>query len=196
MSMLLNIPNILTLGRILAVPLFLSLLVEGEHDAALIIFFLAGLTDGIDGLIARMYDLRTELGAHLDPLADKLLVVSAFIALTIGGDMPRPLMIVVLTRDVVILGGYLLTAAVVGTPMKMAPSISGKLTTFTQLLSITLVLLSLAEWWAAPRLFLLGVFWLTAGASLVSGGGYVVRGLTYYQESVLAEGSPDHTDEQ
>jgi cardiolipin synthase len=118
MSMLLNIPNILTLGRILAVPLFLSLLVEGEHDAALIIFFLAGLTDGIDGLIARMYDLRTELGAHLDPLADKLLVVSAFIALTIGGDMPRPLMIVVLTRDVVILGGYLLTAAVVGTPMK------------------------------------------------------------------------------
>lgn len=187
---ILNIPNVLTLGRILAVPVFLSLLVEGEHDAALIIFFLAGLTDGIDGLIARMYDLRTELGAHLDPLADKLLVVSAFIALTIDGAMPRPLMIVVLTRDVLILGGYLMTAAVVGTPMKMAPSISGKLTTFSQLLSITLVLLSLADWWIAPPVFLVGVFWLTAIASFVSGSGYVIRGLNYYQESLQNGGVP------
>jgi cardiolipin synthase len=181
---LLNVPNTLTLLRILAVPLFLSLLVEGKHQAALIVFIAAGVTDGIDGLIARMYDLRTEIGAHLDPLADKLLVVSAFIALTIQGAMPRPLMIVVLTRDVVILGGYLMTAAVVGKPMEMAPSIAGKLTTFTQLLSITLVLFGLADWWQVAPTALNALFVTTAAASFVSGSGYVLRGLQYYQNSV------------
>ena len=140
-----NIPNILTLARILAVPLFLSLLVEGENNAALTIFLAAGVTDAVDGMIARMWNMRTELGAHMDPLADKLLVVSSFIALGIMGMVPRPLMIVVITRDVVILGGFLLTAAVVGKSMEMKPSISGKLTTFTQLLSVTLVLINLAK---------------------------------------------------
>jgi cardiolipin synthase len=180
----LNIPNTLTLLRILAVPLFLSLLVEGEHQAALVVFIAAGVTDGVDGLIARMYDMRTEIGAHLDPLADKLLVISAFIALTILGAMPQTLMIVVLTRDVLILGGYLMTAAVVGKPMEMAPSIAGKLTTFTQLLSITLVLFGLAGWWTVSPFALNAVFFTTTIASFVSGSGYVLRGLTYYQNSV------------
>lgn len=181
---MLNVPNTLTLLRILAVPLFLSLLVEGEHSLALCVFIAAGITDGIDGLIARMYDLRTEIGAHLDPLADKLLVISAFIALTIKGAMPQTLMIVVLTRDVLILGGYLMTAAVVGKPMEMAPSIAGKLTTFTQLLSITLVLFGLAEWWSVSSTTLSIVFASTTIASFVSGSGYVIRGLKYYQASL------------
>lgn len=179
--MILNIPNALTLARILAVPLFLSLLVEGEYQLALIVYLLAGVTDAVDGMIARLWDMRTELGAHMDPLADKLLVISSFIALGIEGTMPRPLMIIVITRDVVILGGFLLTAALVGRSMEMSPSIWGKLTTFTQLLSVTLVLVDMARWWNVPTLALNAVFVTTGVVSFVSGSDYVVRGLRWYQ---------------
>ncbi len=181
---MLNIPNALTLLRILAVPVFLSLLVEGEAQFALIVFILAGITDAVDGAIARMYDMRTELGAHLDPLADKLLVVSSFIALGIQGAVPLPLMIVVLTRDAVILGGYLFTAAVVGQAMAMAPSIWGKLTTFTQLGTMTLVLLKLAGWWSAPEGLMFVIFVLTGIASFISGGDYFFKGMRYYLASL------------
>lgn len=180
---LFNIPNILTLLRILAVPLFLSLLVEGENNLALIVFLAAGLTDAIDGMIARMWNLRTELGAHMDPLADKLLVVSSFIALGIMGAVPRPLMIVVILRDVIILGGFLLTAALTGKSMEMNPSMAGKLTTFTQLLSVTCVLVDLAQWFDVPTGALNGIFVATAVASVVSGGGYVLRGMKWFSTS-------------
>jgi cardiolipin synthase len=180
---LLNIPNVLTLLRILAVPLFLSLLVEGENDWALVVFIAAGVTDGIDGMIARMWRQRTELGAHMDPLADKLLVVSSFIALGVMGLVPRPLMIVVITRDVVILGGFLLTAALVGKSMEMSPSIWGKLTTFTQLLSVTLALVDLAQWIDVPSTVLNMVYIATGVASIVSGSGYVLRGMKWFAAS-------------
>jgi cardiolipin synthase len=184
---LLNIPNVLTLLRILAVPLFLSRLVEGENDWALVIFIAAGVTDGIDGMIARMWRQRTELGAHMDPLADKLLVVSSFIALGVMGLVPRPLMIVVITRDVVILGGFLLTAALVGKSMEMSPSIRGKLTTFTQLLSVTLALVDLAQWVDVPTTVLNIVYIATGVASIVSGSGYVLRGMKWF----AASGEPE-----
>jgi cardiolipin synthase len=184
---LLNIPNVLTLLRILAVPLFLSLLVEGENDWALVVFIAAGVTDGIDGMVARMWRQRTELGAHMDPLADKLLVVSSFIALGVMGLVPRPLMIVVITRDVVILGGFLLTAALVGKSMEMSPSIWGKLTTFTQLLSVTLALVDLAQWVDVPTTVLNIVYIATGVASIVSGSGYVLRGMKWF----AASGEPE-----
>jgi cardiolipin synthase len=178
-----NIPNVLTLARILAVPLFLSLLVEGENDAALGVFVAAGITDAVDGMVARMWHQRTELGAHMDPLADKLLVVSSFIALGIMGLVPRPLMIVVITRDVVILGGFLLTAALVGKSMEMSPSVSGKLTTFTQLLSVTLALVDLAQWVDVPTVVLNAVYIATGVTSIISGSGYVLRGMKWYAAS-------------
>ncbi len=180
---LFNVPNILTLLRILSVPLFLSLLVEGENNLALVVFIGAGVTDAVDGMIARMWHLRTELGAHMDPLADKLLVVSSFIALGIMGAVPRPLMIVVILRDVIILGGFLMTAALTGKTMEMNPSLAGKLTTFTQLLSVTLVLVDLAQWFDVPPTVLNGVFFATAIASFVSGGGYVLRGMKWFSTS-------------
>jgi cardiolipin synthase (CMP-forming) len=182
-TQLINIPNVLTLARILAVPLFLSLLVEGENDAALTVFIAAGLTDAIDGMIARMWRMKTQLGAHMDPLADKLLVVSSFIALGIMGLVPRPLMIVVIMRDVIILGGFLLTAALVGKSMEMAPSLWGKATTFTQLLSVTLVLIDLAQWFDVPTTVLQVVFVATGITSFVSGTGYVIRGMRWFAAS-------------
>ena len=179
---MLNVPNALTLLRILAVPLFLSALAEGQNTMALVVFIAAGVTDGIDGFIARMYDLRTELGAHLDPLADKMLVLSAFIALGLLDAIPLPLMIIVIMRDIVILGGFLLTAAIVGKSMEMDPSIAGKLTTFTQLLSITLVLVDRAALWRAPEMPLAALFVVTGLCCFWSGAGYVVRGIGFYNE--------------
>jgi phosphatidylglycerophosphate synthase len=99
------------------------------------------------------------------------------------GLVPRPLMIVVITRDVVILGGFLLTAALVGKSMEMAPSIWGKLTTFTQLLSVTLALVDLAQWIDVPSVVLNTVYIATGVTSIVSGAGYVLRGMAWYAAS-------------
>jgi len=179
----LNVPNLLTLLRILSVPVYLSLLVDGSYRTALLVFAVAGLTDALDGAIARLTDSRTELGAHLDPLADKLLLVSSFIALSILGLMPVQLMIIVIVRDVVILGGVILTSVVLGGTPGMSPSVSGKVTTFLQLLTVALVLIDVAEVLEIDEVLLWVVYAATAVACFVSGAGYVVAGSRIYQSA-------------
>jgi cardiolipin synthase len=178
----LNIPNTITLLRIVAVPFFLSLLAEGSYKAALVVFLVTGLSDGIDGAIARLTNTRTELGAHLDPLADKLLLVSSFITLGVLELVPIQLMITVILRDIVILGGYVGNAVVTGRPMEMRPSLWGKLTTFLQILSVTVVLFRLAEVVTVPPVALAVLFSLTAAACFVSGAGYVIDGIRWYNQ--------------
>lgn len=179
---MLNIANTITLLRIVAVPIFLSLLVDGSYRAALAVFVAAGLSDGIDGAIARLTDSRTELGAHLDPLADKLLLVSSFITLGILEHVPVQLMITVIMRDIVILGGYVTSAVVTGQPMEMRPSVWGKGTTFLQILSVTLVLVGLAGLIKIAPVVLATTFSLTAIACFVSGAGYVIDGIRWYNQ--------------
>ena len=188
---MLNIPNTITLLRIVAVPFFLSLLVDGAYRAAFLVFLAAGLSDGLDGAIARLTNARTELGAHLDPLADKLLLVSSFVALGVLGFVPTQLMITVIMRDVVILGGYMTTAVVTGRPMEMRPSLWGKLTTFLQIASVTVVLMQLAELVDIGS-FALGIlFGVTAVSCFVSGAGYVIDGIKWYnQVTAEAEAKP------
>ncbi len=178
----LNLANTITLLRILAVPLFLSALADGTYNMAVIVFVAAGVSDGIDGAVARLTNTRTELGAHLDPLADKLLLISAFIALGILDAVPRSLMITVIVRDAVILGGYLTTAVVTGQPMEMRPSFWGKATTFFQISSVGIVLLGQAEWLSVGTPVLLVFFIATGLLNFISGGGYVLDGLQYYQD--------------
>jgi len=182
----LNIPNTITLLRIVAVPFFLSLLVDGAYRAAFLVFVAAGLSDGIDGAIARLTNARTELGAHLDPLADKLLLVSSFVALGVLGFVPTQLMITVIMRDIVILGGYVTTAVVTGRPMEMRPSLWGKLTTFLQISSVTIVLMQKAELVSISSVTLGVLFGVTAAACFVSGAGYVIDGIKWYNQ-VTAE---------
>lgn len=177
---MLNIPNTITLLRIVAVPFFLSLLVEGSYQAALIVFIVTGLSDGVDGAIARLTNTRTELGAHLDPLADKLLLVSSFIALGVLDLVPIQLMITVILRDIVILGGYITNAVVTGHPMEMKPSLWGKLTTFLQIASVTVVLARLAELVELSPPLLAGLYSVTAAACFISGAGYVIEGIRWY----------------
>jgi len=177
----LNVPNTITLLRIFAVPVFLSLLADGDYQVAVIVFIVAGLTDAVDGAVARLTDSKTELGAHLDPLADKLLLVSAFITLGILGAVPVQLMITVIVRDTVILGGFVLSAIVVGQSIRVAPSVWGKLTTFAQIVTVSLVLVSLAEWLPVPPLLLSVLFLATAFLTFASGIDYVVYGVRWYQ---------------
>src|SRR5580700_3295003 len=95
---LLNLPNSLTLLRLFSIPLFLGLLGYRHYRAALWIFGFAALTDSLDGTVARWFDAKTELGAFLDPFADKLMLVSAFVVLTIDGELPGYLLSVVMIR--------------------------------------------------------------------------------------------------
>src|ERR1700722_6132144 len=111
---LLNLPNALTLARIFSIPFFLALLSKQRYTAALYLFGLAALTDGLDDAVARLFDMRTEIGAYLDPFADKLLLISAFVVLTIEESIPGWLLGVVLIRDIVIVSGYFMFAFFTG----------------------------------------------------------------------------------
>src|SRR5271167_228978 len=122
LGQLLNFPNVLTLLRILSIPFFLALLSKHRYTYALYVFGLAALTDGLDGTVARWFDMRTEIGAYLDPFADKLLLVSAFVVLTLEDSFPGWLLGVVLIRDIVIVSGYFMFAFFTGERPPMRPT--------------------------------------------------------------------------
>ena len=116
-----QIPNLLTLLRIAACPVLVLLLSDRSYDTAILLFLAAGITDGLDGYIAKRYDCVSSLGAILDPIADKLLIASAYIMLAILQDIPFWLLIVVMFRDLVIVVGYLVLV-VMGDEIPMNPS--------------------------------------------------------------------------
>ena len=98
-----NIPNFITLGRVILVPVVFWLLVSGQTEMAFVVFVVAGISDAVDGFLAKRFGWATELGAYLDPLADKLLIVSIYIALAVAREIPSWLVIAVVSRDVLIL---------------------------------------------------------------------------------------------
>jgi cardiolipin synthase len=144
-----NLPNALTLMRVLLIPLFVILIINKIFGWALVSFAVAGITDAIDGLIARVTGQRTELGAYLDPIADKLLLSSAFVTLAIIELIPSWLTVIVVTRDIIILIGFLMFFLTNHRP-KMGPSLVSKITTFFQISTILLFLVS--EYYSIPRL--------------------------------------------
>lgn len=188
----LTLPNGLTLFRFLLIPFFLSELIQGRRSAALLIFLLASLTDLLDGFVARTWNVRTTLGRIIDPAADKLLLVSAFIFMTFPRfsqpfSMPVWLTATVMARDSLIALGALILFIWKG--MKnFSPSLPGKICTFLQAITVLLVLAAnaLAEQQFFHRdlmekVFSLQVqslfFWLTFGSTIVSGIHYTAFGL-------------------
>jgi cardiolipin synthase len=139
---LLSIPNLITLARILSVPVMVWAIVTGWMLAAFLLFLAAGVSDAIDGYLAKRFGMTSELGAYLDPLADKALIVSIYVTLGISGDMPRWLVILVVSRDIMIVGAVLLSW-LVGKPLPMRPLLVSKLNTAAQILFAGLVLASL-----------------------------------------------------
>lgn len=135
----LNLPNCISLGRVLLVPIVFWLLLSDRHQAAFFLFVLAGLSDAVDGWLAKRYNLRTELGAYLDPLADKLLIVSIFVAMGWLKELPLWLVIAVVMRDLLIITGVLL-ARLLDHPVRIRPLVVSKANTFAQLLLASCVL--------------------------------------------------------
>lgn len=165
------IPNLLTLARIGLVPWLLVLLQEQEFAWSLGVFIAAGVSDGLDGFIAKRFNAKTKLGAILDPLADKALLVSAYVMLSVMGVIPFWLMIAVVFRDVVIVGGYLVMVLFFGS-VEMQPLKISKLNTFTQISYIVVVLAALA-FAAELGLLLTWMNYFVLITSVLSGGAYV-----------------------
>lgn len=134
-----NIPNLITLGRVILVPVVFWLLVSGQTQLAFFAFVLAGVSDAVDGFIAKRFGLSTELGAYLDPLADKLLIVSIFVALGVMGTLPSWLVIAVVSRDILIVLGVMLSW-VLDQPVRIRPLIVSKANTLAQLVLAATVL--------------------------------------------------------
>ncbi len=177
----LNVPNALTLLRIAAIPAILIALDSESFALAFALFFAAGLTDGLDGYIARRTNTKTELGAYLDPLADKGLVITLLVKLSLIGAVPFWVLTIILTRDIVCLTGYLTLFFVTGETIEIAPSLTGKWATFFQIGGLGVCLFLLWQpGFPVPQLgeVLLAV---AAGLTAVAGVQYVWRGLTWYQ---------------
>jgi cardiolipin synthase (CMP-forming) len=136
----LNLPNLISLGRLLLVPLAISLILEGSYWAAFWIFVVAGFSDAVDGFIAKTFDWRTRLGALLDPLADKVLLVSAYVTLGIAGQLWTWLVVLVVFRDIMIVGGFLLVQAIATMPKQVQPLLISKANTAVQVALVWYVL--------------------------------------------------------
>lgn len=181
----LTIPNLITLARILLTPLFIILLIQGRYGKALIVFLLAGLSDLADGLIARMWQQKSPLGEYLDPLADKLLMSSSFVTLSISQAIPPWLTVVVISRDVVIALGVAIFR-LADLPLYISPTWLGKWTTTLQIATVLLALVG--KIWPLPLLLLLVFFWLTGLLTALSGVHYVYRGLKLIGRSPASPG--------
>lgn len=147
--MLSQVPNLLTLLRIAACPVLVLLLRGDSYDMALLLFLAAGITDGLDGYIAKRFNCITSLGVILDPIADKLLIASAYIMLAMLQDIPFWLLVVVMFRDLVIVAGYLLLV-VMGEKIPMKPTYISKINTFLQISLVMAVLIGKADWLHIP----------------------------------------------
>jgi len=135
----LSIPNLITLGRIILVPIVVWAIMSEEMRLAFFLFLAAGISDAVDGFLAKRFHMASELGAYLDPLADKALIVSIYVALGIAGALPISLVILVVSRDIMIISGFMLSW-LVGRPMPVRPLPVSKANTVAQILLATLVL--------------------------------------------------------
>ena len=138
-----TIPNLITIGRLFLVPFTVWLIVQGESETAFWFFILAGISDAVDGFLARQFNLRSVLGSYLDPLADKILLVSIYITFAVLNEIPLWIAILVVSRDILIIGAVIL-AAMLGQPVEMRPRIISKANTAAQIVLAGLVLGDLA----------------------------------------------------
>jgi cardiolipin synthase len=134
-----NIPNIITLGRILLVPFIVWAIASNQMEIAFAIFIVAGVSDAVDGFLAKNFNMTSELGALLDPVADKALLVSIYVALGIWGAVPRWIVILVVSRDIMIVGAVIVSW-LYGKPIPMKPLMVSKLNTVAQVAFAALVL--------------------------------------------------------
>ena len=157
--------------RVAAAPFLILLLKYGNYQLALVVFLVAGISDGLDGYIAKRFNVQSRFGAMLDPIADKILLVSCFAMLTLLGHLPFWLLVLVIFRDLLIVGGYLVMV-MLKESVQMAPSVVSKFNTLCQILLVGLVLGQQAGWVEMEMLTQILIF-LVATKTAVSGIHYV-----------------------
>ena len=168
-----NLANKISIARIILTPFFIAAIVYARLDIALILFTLAIISDGVDGFIARTFNQKTQLGTILDPIADKLLLVSAYICLAMVNTIPSYLKlppyvpIIVISRDAIIILGSIVVYLIKG-DLKASPSIVGKITTFFQMITIVSILLQFEHSYIIWNIAVL--------LTVISGMDYIVKG--------------------
>ncbi|RMH61187.1 MAG: CDP-alcohol phosphatidyltransferase family protein [Zetaproteobacteria bacterium] len=169
---ILNVPNILTLARILLTPFIVYAILEQQPRLALLLMAAAGLTDMLDGAIARLFNQRSTVGAYMDPLADKLMLISSIVTLYSMNMIPLFLFLAVIFRDLIIVIGAI-AYEIVTHKLEMRPTVTSKITTFLQIL-LVLAVLSDAAWHIWPASWLQDLAWLTFTLTVLSGIQYMV----------------------
>ena len=168
-----NLANKISIARIIIIPFFITAIVYSRMDIAIFFFTLAVISDGVDGFIARTKDQKTKLGTIIDPLADKLLLISAFICLSIVKTVPPEVAlppyvpIIVISRDFIIVLGSIMIHVITG-DVKIRPSATGKITTFFQMMTIVSILFHYTYSY---------IVWnITVALTIISGIDYVIKG--------------------
>ncbi len=177
----LSIPNQLTMFRLLVLPFILIAMIYRRHETALWLFIAAGLTDVVDGLVARRFNQKTRLGAFLDPMADKLLLSSAFVVQALIGVIPWWVTILVLSRDLIIMATVVVM--ILATPIRdFPPSLFGKVNTAVQFLTILAIVVHNAQqnWWSGEAVGVL--IWATTATTLISAAHYMIETTQRIQE--------------
>jgi cardiolipin synthase len=174
MTAVFTFPNILTLTRILLLPCFAFTLIYGYNKSSLLIFVVSAVTDLFDGFLARKFHETTKIGSILDPLADKFLLITSFVIMSINKWIPTWLTILVLSTHIIIATGWLLFSLISGVST-VKPSMMGKSAVFSQFILVGLVLLfvNFHKENSIPHIFFIIVAFLTALSGLL----YLYRGL-------------------
>lgn len=172
-----TVANLITLLRIVLVPVIIWGMLSGHMMFAFLTFLLAGLSDAVDGAVARMLDQQSEFGTALDPVADKTMLVSVFIVLAYLGEIPLWLAILVLSRDILIVFGFLL-AFVLGRAVAIKPLLVSKANTFVQIVLAAFVMGRLALEWPSTG-FQAALEIATAVLTGLSALAYMIQGMRY-----------------
>ena len=167
-----NLPNIISLGRLLTVPVIVWFIMQGFVEAAFWLFVVAGISDAVDGFVAKRFDMESELGRYLDPIADKTLLVAIYITLGYQGHLPTWLVILVASRDILIVGGALLSYAM-ASGMRPKPLTISKINTATQIVLAACILGQLGLGLSVGGLVMVLIY-VTGASTVLSGALYLI----------------------
>jgi cardiolipin synthase (CMP-forming) len=172
-----NLPNLITLARMLMTPLAVLMIIEHRFLPAFVIFILAGVSDAIDGFVAKRFNLRSELGAYLDPLADKALLISIYVSLAIYAGLPAWIAVTVVSRDVMILVAVLVSW-LLDKPVEIRPVWVSKFNTVAQI-ALAGFALGARAYGLDPQPAQTALEWTVAATTLASGGLYIAQWLDH-----------------
>ncbi|HYF52774.1 MAG TPA: CDP-alcohol phosphatidyltransferase family protein [Salinarimonas sp.] len=172
-----TVPNLITVFRLVLVPVVVLMILQGRWGAAFAAFVVAGVSDGIDGWIARRFDMRSEFGAVIDPLADKALLVSIYVTLAVVGVLPDWVTVVVVSRDLIMVMA-IMVSWLMHKPMEIRPMFVGKMNTAAQIGFATLVLATKA-FAIAPDAWIDAAMILVVALTILSGGAYLAKWLRH-----------------